>query len=87
MDIVGVHAYERQTSTNTHTQTPLQIDEHIDVHTVYVYIYMVTPPRAHILYENYVHLHLPLTKHSCTSLWNLYTFLNYKWHIFQCWLA
>ena len=36
-----------------------------------IYIYG-TPPKTHILYENYVHLHLPLTKHSCTSLWNLY---------------
>ena len=40
---------------------------------VYVCIYIYgTPPKTHILYENYVHLHLPLTKHSCTSLWNLY---------------
>ena len=38
---------------------------------IYIYIYS-TPPKTHILRENYVHLHVPLTKHSCTSLWNLY---------------
>ena len=31
-----------------------------------------TPPKTHILYENYVYLPLPLTKHSCTLLWYLY---------------
>ena len=39
---------------------------------VYLYICMVPLPKTHNLHENYVHLHLLLAKHSCTSFWNLY---------------
>ena len=59
---------------------------------MYIYTYIsctyiyVTPPKTHMLHSNYVHPHLPQTKHSCTSLWNLY-FLHCKCLIFQCWQA
>ena len=40
---------------------------------IYIYTYRyIYIDKRHILYENYVHLHLLLTKHSCTSLWDLY---------------
>ena len=39
--------------------------------SIYIYVYG-TFQKTNILYETYLHVHLPLMKHSCTSIWNLY---------------